>query len=666
VLTFFACFSSAQGLLWQRALDADEISIARAANGDIFVAGVTYSPNVVPMVTCYSANGTLKSQTVLGGFSVSQAEVHDAVLSGSNLYFVVNMGGQFSRLYKFDTVTNSSSSTLLASGASQLSVSGLTVGSTDYCVAGRRVSDNAGVIQVRSLSDNSILREVVTTYNFSRVFATSTYYFVIGCYSSASINRFVVYRVSAVSMTSRSLQVPTTSPFFLTTPVEGHLASEGTLVIMSNFQGQTWGDLYVVPFSTDFLTFGNLWSDTYENLIGQASLGANRFVIALANRFVAFESSGAVAFETSYPDFTSGLAFTGAANKDASGNAVFALATSGESWVYRLSPTGSLLNKAPLGVIPATIGASTIDSAGMLRFAVERTYTASDWYLCGVSQGSLSLPSSVTVGGTAINGTIGIGGPSPAGGATFELFSSRSAAVVPTTVTIPEGQTSATFQITTSPVATNTKPTINARYNGIVLQSNFDLAAPLIQSVTATPQSQYGGVNITGTVNLTGPAPSGGKTVNLTSSNTSRVNVPSSVLVPAGSSSANFAMTTSPTLANASSVVTATTGAVSRTVFVAVVAPVFQNATLATNSIKGGLSTTMTLTIGTPAPSGYTITLASGASSFVQFPTSFAIPAGQTTVNLPVTTSPVTSNTPVTLFAYRGPYIKTMTLTVTP
>src|SRR5437773_4081068 len=57
-------------------------------------------------------------------------------------------------------------------------------------------------------------------------------------------------------------------------------------------------------------------------------------------------------------------------------------------------------------------------------------------------------------------------------------------------------------------------------------------------SVTGGPQSS------TGTVTLSGPAPAGGAQVTLSSSN-GAASVPSSVTVPAGSSSANFTVNTS-------------------------------------------------------------------------------------------------------------------------
>jgi len=666
LLTFvLSTIGSPQGQLWNQQLDHNRVSIVRDSAGNIYAAGVINAANIVPAVSCYNAAGQLLFRYVSStSFGASYGKVSEAHLSGTELLFTVTFDSTSSRLFRFDTTTQSLSFVSLQSSGSGISVASLAVSTSTYCVVGTRASDSNCVIQVRSLADDTLLREVVSTHDLSKVFRSGSVYYAIGKSSTPS-SRVVVHRINETSNSFFSAGFPIVG---LNYPLTGVLAGR-TLFLISNYFSLSSFDLFVVPFSTLTLTFGNAWEEndvaTESYLSTSTAIGGTRVFLGLRNRAISIDATGALVFDVPYPSFA-GL--NGSSATDDVGNAVCVLQGSGENRLFRFSPTGSILNWHVVGLPACDLAEMRLDSAGVARFTyAPRDVPYSDrWFLGAVAQAGLNLPGPYTVGGNNLVGTISLGGPAPTGGATFDLFSNNTSAVVPTTVTIPAGQTSANFTITTAPVSSNAKPTINARYNGVVLQNNFDLAAPLVQSVTATPQSQYGGVNITGTVNITGNAPSGGKTVNLTSSNTSRVTVPTSVNVPAGSSSVNFTMTTFPTLVNASSVVTATTGAVSKTVFVAVIAPVFQNATLATNSIKGGLSTTMTLTIGTPAPSGYTITLVSGATGFVQLPSSFAIPAGQTTVNVPVSTSPVTSNTPVTLFAYRGPYIKTMTLTVTP
>lgn len=77
-------------------------------------------------------------------------------------------------------------------------------------------------------------------------------------------------------------------------------------------------------------------------------------------------------------------------------------------------------------------------------------------------------PTSVT-GGTSSTGTVALAGPAPAGGAVVSLLNGNpSVATVPASVTIPAGQTSTTFAVTTSPVAATTYVSINANYQTVI------------------------------------------------------------------------------------------------------------------------------------------------------------------------------------------------------
>src|SRR5437667_67399 len=67
---------------------------------------------------------------------------------------------------------------------------------------------------------------------------------------------------------------------------------------------------------------------------------------------------------------------------------------------------------------------------------------------------------------------------------------------------------------------------------------------PILSGLSLNPSSVTGGSPSTGTVTLSGPAPSGGAVVSLSSSNTGVASVPSSVMVPAGATSASFTVTT--------------------------------------------------------------------------------------------------------------------------
>ena len=164
---------------------------------------------------------------------------------------------------------------------------------------------------------------------------------------------------------------------------------------------------------------------------------------------------------------------------------------------------------------------------------------------------SLTLnPSSVT-GGATSQGTVTLSGAAPSGGAVIMLASSNGAvASVPPSVTVVEGAVSAGFTITTNAVPAATTVTIASAYNNSNASATLNVGAasppplPTLNSLTLNPTSVKGGSPSTGTVTLSGPAPSGGAVVSLASSNTNVAVVLASVTVPAGATSASFSVTT--------------------------------------------------------------------------------------------------------------------------
>src|SRR4029077_8836464 len=168
-----------------------------------------------------------------------------------------------------------------------------------------------------------------------------------------------------------------------------------------------------------------------------------------------------------------------------------------------------------------------------------------------LSLSSLSLnPTSVT-GGNSSTGTVTLSGLAPTGGAQVALSSSNTAAArVPASVTVAAGATSASFTVSTSAVAASTTVTISAAYGGATRSASLTVTPappppPTLSSLTLNPTSVTGGNSSTGTVTLSGAAPSGGAQVALSSGNTAAARVPSSVTVAAGATSATFTVGTS-------------------------------------------------------------------------------------------------------------------------
>ncbi|HXI30960.1 MAG TPA: hypothetical protein VNG89_21135, partial [Vicinamibacterales bacterium] len=158
---------------------------------------------------------------------------------------------------------------------------------------------------------------------------------------------------------------------------------------------------------------------------------------------------------------------------------------------------------------------------------------------------SLSVNPVSLVGGASTTGAVSLSGPAPSGGAVVTLSKALSnggagpvPATVPASVTIPAGQTTASFAIGTSAVTATTTVRISAAFGGATL--NVDMTVfPLLAQVSFAGNIP-GGSAATGTVNLNGPAPPGGTAVSLSSANTSLLTVPASVTVAAGQTSATF------------------------------------------------------------------------------------------------------------------------------
>jgi hypothetical protein len=172
-------------------------------------------------------------------------------------------------------------------------------------------------------------------------------------------------------------------------------------------------------------------------------------------------------------------------------------------------------------------------------------------------------PYNVTGGKTTTKNTVTLDGPAAAGGAAIAVASSdNDVAVAPSEVTVAAGTTtSPDFTISTTAVAAQTAITIFATYNNVTKTATLTVNPPQVKSLTLSPATVRGGRSTTNnTVTLNGPAASGGAPVMLTSSDTSVAQVPGSVVVPAGMTSATFTITTSAVTTDTVVAITATYG----------------------------------------------------------------------------------------------------------
>jgi hypothetical protein len=149
------------------------------------------------------------------------------------------------------------------------------------------------------------------------------------------------------------------------------------------------------------------------------------------------------------------------------------------------------------------------------------------------------------IGGRTAMGTVTLTEPAPAGGLEVALTSDSPAARVPPCVRIAPNETTATFSVLTSRTRAATPVAVAARFAGVVRWATLTVLPALPVSVTLQPGRVTGGVAAVGTVTLRDPAPAGGAVVTLTSSAAASAAVPATVTVPAGATSATFAVRTS-------------------------------------------------------------------------------------------------------------------------
>ena len=227
-------------------------------------------------------------------------------------------------------------------------------------------------------------------------------------------------------------------------------------------------------------------------------------------------------------------------------------------------------------------------------------------------------------------------------------------------------------------------PTNSTPQNGVLTVNDNVPGGPQTITLSGTGSSLGVTVNLQGssvlggnalttnTITLSSPAPTGGATISLTSSNPAAASVPASVTVAAGATvSSPFTINTAEVPTNTSVTITAsytgTVGTASLTV-----TPLGVTFSLSQNGVYGGNSLTPnTLNLSTPAPAGGVVfSLTSSSPSILMVPSTVSVAAGATSSpNFTISSTPIASKTTVTLSAYlpgTSTAIASTTLTVYP
>ena len=291
----------------------------------------------------------------------------------------------------------------------------------------------------------------------------------------------------------------------------------------------------------------------------------------------------------------------------------------------------------------------------------------------------VSLRSSTIASGGITTGTVTLNAPAPAGGAAVWVNGSMEGQVVTSPiggVTVPAGSRTADFTITAPSVNATHWVLIQASYgsgangmHGALLQIDPAPGPPEVFAIGIDPLSVTAGQTVRGTVGLVQPAPPGGATVFLSSSDPA-ARVPLSVNIAAGNSANSFTVTTSSVINFTSANIAASTSGsdTTKSAWLSIFPDpnadvVLLSVTPSVSGTTGGNSIPATLFLnGNSPPGGAVVTLTSSNPAAARVPASVSIPGGQGWANFTITTSPVAAETSVTI---TGTYRTTQSTVIT-
>jgi hypothetical protein len=257
----------------------------------------------------------------------------------------------------------------------------------------------------------------------------------------------------------------------------------------------------------------------------------------------------------------------------------------------------------------------------------------------------------------------------PPSGATIAM-SSSSPSVLPVPATIPMQGDIAWTQFMSTPAAQVTGPTqvtITATLNSAAASTQVTVLPPSLKSLSMSPINISGGASANAFVQLNGQAPAGGAVVGL-SSNSPAVSPPATVTVPAGSFSAFATVPTSAVTANTTATVTASwNGSAQSQITVRPAQPPTSITLFPTTTVGGSAgSVDGTVTVASEATYDEILQLTSSNPAVARVNNSVTIPTFMTHGGFQVFTSPVSTQTLVTISVTGGGVTKSATLTVNP
>lgn len=308
---------------------------------------------------------------------------------------------------------------------------------------------------------------------------------------------------------------------------------------------------------------------------------------------------------------------------------------------------------------PGSIQNATISATYL---AVTRTQPLAVYPLYVPTSFNVS-PSTIAAGGV-VTGTVIINNPAPAGGITINITESTSFLSAPASVNIAMANNNASFPIQTYNPAASITVAINVTRGATTITRNITVTPLSMTSFTLSSNSIYGGTNVTGTVNLSVPAPVG-LTIPV-SDNSASVTSPAPMTFVTGNTSGTFTLVTYPTATTHNATISVSKHGQTLTQTLQIMKPVLNYLAMSSTNVLGGSTLTATpQLLGKAYTGGIVVSLSSTGPEMVP-PASATILYGTTQKSVVVTTTVVASTVNRNLNATFDGVTKTRTVTIHP
>ena len=271
---------------------------------------------------------------------------------------------------------------------------------------------------------------------------------------------------------------------------------------------------------------------------------------------------------------------------------------------------------------------------------------------------NLTFNPNPVVGGNNTIGTVTLSSPAPSGGAVVTLSCSNTAVnTCPASVTVPSGQTSASFTATTSPPAQDTVSMNAACLNGQCYNTTLFISTACVPAVCMTGNCGTMGDGCGGTLNC-GSCGSGQTCTNNTCTLPCTPNTCASLGKNCGTVGDGCGGTLSCGTCGSGQTCT-------NNVCVSGGSVTLSSLIVSPTSVSGGNDSQGTVTLTATASANTTVNLSSSNSSVASVPSTVTVAAGSKSATFTIKTNRVSNSTSVTITASQGGVTKTATLTVT-